>query len=71
MILGMSQTALHVLIRDVGLTYKMLQKAAAERDEEAQQLLQKWQDFIRDHLVTTMIITIARMATLFSKDMVF
>ncbi|KAF8237279.1 hypothetical protein L208DRAFT_1517762, partial [Tricholoma matsutake] len=43
------------LIRDAGLTYKMLRKAAAERDEEARQ---KWQDFICDHLVATMIITI-------------
>jgi hypothetical protein len=51
----MSQTALHVLIRDAGLTYKILQKAAAERDEEA---WQKWQYFICDHLVTTMIITV-------------
>ncbi|KAF8234698.1 hypothetical protein L208DRAFT_1260347, partial [Tricholoma matsutake] len=52
---GMSQTALHVLIRDAGLTYKMLRKAAAESDEEARQ---KWQDFIHDHLVAMMIITI-------------
>jgi hypothetical protein len=51
----MSQTALHVLIRDAGLTYKMLQKAAAEQDEE---VWQKWQDFICDHLISTMIITV-------------
>jgi hypothetical protein len=33
---GISQSALHENIWDCGLTYKMLQKAAAERDDEAQ-----------------------------------
>ncbi|KIL63075.1 hypothetical protein M378DRAFT_43789, partial [Amanita muscaria Koide BX008] len=32
---GISQSALHENIRDCGLTYKMLRKAAAERDDEA------------------------------------
>jgi len=34
---GISRTALHENIRDCGLTYKMLHKAAAERDEEVRQ----------------------------------
>jgi len=53
--LSISKTALHVLIRDAGVTYKVLCKAASERDEEAQE---RFRDFARNHLVASMIITV-------------
>ncbi|EDR00877.1 uncharacterized protein LACBIDRAFT_333721 [Laccaria bicolor S238N-H82] len=53
--LSISKTALHVLIRDAGVTYKVLRKAASERDEEARE---RFRDFARNHLVASMIITV-------------
>ena len=52
---GISWAGLHALIRDAGITYKMLQKAASEQDEEA---CQQWQEFVHENLVTSMIITV-------------
>lgn len=49
-----SKSALHTLIRDAGITYKMLRKAAAERDEEARH---KWRGFIRENVIASMVIT--------------
>ena len=51
---GLMQSALHYLIRDAGLTYKLLHKSALECDEEAQKAFQA---FIRDHLVADQVIT--------------
>jgi transposase len=53
--LSISKTALHVLIRDAGITYKVLRKAASERDEEARE---RFREFARNHLVASMIITV-------------
>jgi hypothetical protein len=52
---SISRAGLHALIQDAGITYKMLQKAASEQDEEA---CQQWQEFVHDNLVTSMIITV-------------
>ena len=49
-----SRTALHQLICDAGITYKMLQKAASERDEAARE---EWREFVRNNLVASMMIT--------------
>jgi len=35
--LAISKTALHILIHDVGISYKVLRKAASERDEVARE----------------------------------
>jgi transposase len=35
---GISKTSIHTIIRDCALTYKILRKAAAERDDEARRL---------------------------------
>ncbi|KAJ7247434.1 hypothetical protein B0H12DRAFT_1176342 [Mycena haematopus] len=41
---SISRTALHTLINDAGLTYKILRRAASERDEEARE---EWRQLIR------------------------
>jgi len=53
--LSISKTALHVLIHDVGISYKVLRKAASERDEVARE---EFRQFSRDNLVASMIITV-------------
>jgi hypothetical protein len=51
---AISRTALHMLINDAGLTYKILRRAASERDEEARE---QWRELIRTTLVASMIVT--------------
>ncbi|KAJ7198942.1 hypothetical protein GGX14DRAFT_373512, partial [Mycena pura] len=41
---AVSRTALHMLINDAGLTYKILRRAASERDEETRE---QWRQLIR------------------------
>lgn len=43
------------IIRDAGLTYKQLTRAAAERDEEQRQ---KWREQIQAHLAAEMVVTV-------------
>ena len=50
----LSKSALHYLIRDAGITYKLLHKAASERDEEAREA---FRTFMRDHLVADQVVT--------------
>lgn len=52
--LDISKTALHVLICNIGILYKVLRKAASERDEVAQE---EFREFARNNLVASMIIT--------------
>ena len=52
--IGLSKSALHYLIRDAGLTYKLLHKAASERDEEAREA---FRTFMREHLVAEQVVT--------------
>src|ERR1700685_3263645 len=52
--IGLSKSALHYLIRDAGLTYKLLHKAASERDEEARET---FHTFMREHLVAEQVVT--------------
>lgn len=42
------------LIRDTGVTYKLLRKSASERDEGARQ---EWRDFVSNNLLGQMVIT--------------
>ncbi|KAJ7829941.1 hypothetical protein B0H13DRAFT_1916173 [Mycena leptocephala] len=49
---AISRTALHMLIKDAGLTYKILRRAASERDEEARE---QWRQLIRTTFVASMI----------------
>ncbi|KAJ7871628.1 hypothetical protein B0H14DRAFT_2259519, partial [Mycena olivaceomarginata] len=51
---AISRTALHMLINDAGLTYKILRRAASERDEEARE---QWRQLIRTNFVASMIVT--------------
>ncbi|KAJ7242535.1 hypothetical protein C8J57DRAFT_1084317, partial [Mycena rebaudengoi] len=51
---SISRTALHMLIKDSGLTYKILQRAASERDEEAREA---WRKLIRSNFIASMIVT--------------
>jgi hypothetical protein len=53
--LSISKTALHVLIRDVGISYKVLRKATYERDEVARE---EFRQISRGNLVASMIITV-------------
>ena len=55
---GISQAGLHALIRDAGITYKMLQKAASEQDEEARQ---QWQEFVHENQWSLQLMSQARM----------
>jgi hypothetical protein len=43
-----------MLINDAGLTYKILRRAASERDEEARE---QWRELIRTTFVASMIVT--------------
>ena len=48
--LSISKTALHGLIWDAGVTYKVLHKGASEHEEEA---WERFCDFARNHLVAS------------------
>ena len=50
----LSKSALHYLIRDAGITYKLLHKAASEQDEEARDA---FCTFMQDHLVADQVVT--------------
>lgn len=52
---GISISALHEIIRDCGLTYKMLHKAAAERDEEAREL---WKADMQANWVADQVVVV-------------
>jgi transposase len=51
---AISRTALHMLINDAGLTYKILRRAASERDEEVRE---QWRQLIWTNFVASMIVT--------------
>ena len=48
-------SALHYIIKDVGLTFQMLHKAASERDEVAQE---EFKTYIWEHLVAEQVICV-------------
>ena len=48
-----SRAALHLNIRDAGITYKLLHKAAAERDED---LHQEWMQDVNEHFVASQMV---------------
>ena len=50
-----SRAALHLIIRDAGITYKLLCKAAAERDED---LCQEWMQDVNEHFVASQMVFI-------------
>ncbi|TFY57047.1 hypothetical protein EVG20_g8692 [Dentipellis fragilis] len=52
--LNISKTALHELLRDCAWSYKVLRKAAAERDEEQRA---QFMAFVKDNLLSSMVIT--------------
>ncbi|KAJ6514351.1 hypothetical protein C8R47DRAFT_1033152, partial [Mycena vitilis] len=51
---GISRTAVHTLIHDSGLTYKILRRAASERDEVARA---EWKQLIQTAFISSMIVT--------------
>jgi hypothetical protein len=51
---AISCTALHDIIQDAGLTFKMLHKAASERDDVARE---EFRTYIQEHLVVDQVIT--------------
>ncbi|KAJ7202249.1 hypothetical protein B0H12DRAFT_517122 [Mycena haematopus] len=51
---GISRTAVHMLIHDTGLTYKILRRAASERDEVARA---EWRQLIQTSFISSMIVT--------------
>ncbi|KAJ6477123.1 hypothetical protein C8R47DRAFT_1187045 [Mycena vitilis] len=51
---GISCTAIHTLIHDSGLTYKVLRRAATERDDVARA---EWKLLIQTAFVSSMIVT--------------
>ncbi|KAJ7505976.1 hypothetical protein B0H11DRAFT_1687596, partial [Mycena galericulata] len=51
---GLSRTAIHTLINDSGLTYKILRRAASERDEDARQ---EFMQMVRSTFIASMIVT--------------
>ncbi|KAJ7817525.1 hypothetical protein B0H13DRAFT_1532645, partial [Mycena leptocephala] len=51
---GISRTAIHTLIWDTGLSYKLLRRAAAERDDVARA---EWKQFIQTSFISSMIVT--------------
>jgi len=52
---GIAKTTLFKNIRDMGITYKLLRKAAAERDEEARQ---EWMDDMRTHFIASQLVMV-------------
>ncbi|KAF8803396.1 hypothetical protein BYT27DRAFT_7043266, partial [Phlegmacium glaucopus] len=53
--LSISKASIHVLMRDVGITYKLLWKAASGWGEVARE---EFWEFARDNLIASMIITV-------------
>lgn len=53
--LGIGRSTLHELIRDAGITYKVMRHAASERDEGARQ---NWVEYVGENLIASMIITV-------------
>ncbi|KAJ7134933.1 hypothetical protein C8R43DRAFT_857139, partial [Mycena crocata] len=51
---GISITAIHTLIHDAGLTYKILRRAASERDEVARA---EFKQLIQTSFISSMIVT--------------
>jgi hypothetical protein len=51
---GISRTTLHTLIHDAGLTYKVLRRAASEREEQARE---EWRQLILSTFISSMIVT--------------
>ncbi|KAJ6523459.1 hypothetical protein DFH09DRAFT_884877, partial [Mycena vulgaris] len=51
---AISRTALHMLIKDAGLTYKLLRRAASERDDVARAEFKK---LIQTSFISSMIVT--------------
>jgi transposase len=52
---AITHSALHYIIQDAGLTFKMLHKATLERDEVAQE---EFRTYIQEHLVVEQVITV-------------
>ena len=52
---AISKTTLFENIRDLGITYKLLRKAAAERDEEVRQ---EWVDDMRTHFMASQLVMV-------------
>ena len=52
---GISKCSLFRNIRDAGVTYKLLRKAAAERDEDARQ---EWKDDVNAHFTAVQMVFI-------------
>ena len=52
---AITHSALHYIIQDAGLTFKMLHKAALERDEVAQE---EFRTYMQEHLVAEQVITV-------------
>ena len=50
---GISKCSLFRNIRDAGVTYKLLRKAAAERDEDARQ---EWKDEVNAHFTAVQMV---------------
>jgi hypothetical protein len=50
-----SRTALHLNIRDAGLSFKLLRRAAAERDED---LRQEWKQDVNAHFIASQMVFI-------------
>jgi transposase len=48
-----SRTALHMNIRDAGISYKLLRRAAAERDED---LRQEWMEDVNAHFMASQMV---------------
>jgi transposase len=51
---GISRTAIHTPLRDTGLSYKLLRRAAAERDDVARA---EWKQLIQTSFISSMIVT--------------
>jgi hypothetical protein len=52
---GISRLALHSIIRDCGLTYKVLQRAAAERDDDQRE---EWMEDMRMHHIGCQLVMV-------------
>ena len=52
---GISRTTLHDNIRDCGLTYKLLRKAAAERDDDRRE---EWMENMRMHHIARQLVMV-------------
>lgn len=52
---GISIASIQRLISDAGITYKVLRRAASERDELARD---EWRQYIRSNFVSSLIVTV-------------